>query len=805
MPDFAHVDDLAGPADIRQCAAPLPSLTAPTPPGFSAPLSNAVAAVLAALPTGLLISDAHRRVVFINPAFERIIGLPPGLFRPGTAMEDVTRVGAHRGLFGPGDPEALASEMLAADDRVGRVFQRRRADGATFESQYIPLASGVAISINDTTQLTALRDQAERAFDRVHEAMAQLRVGLAVFGPDRRLGLHNAQFVNLMGMEDAPPTAGTPFGDVVRAAGRTAAFAGPSGSEFLTVQRAQDRSRASRTVWHRPDRVVVALKSDPLGTGGWTMTLLDITAQSVAEEEVKRRATLLETIITHLPSGVVVFSADQRLAVVNHAYRAIMHGAAASVGEFDRDIVLRQAKAGEFGPGDPDTLTAERMTALDHTKTGVHRRQRPTGQTIEICTAPLPDGGMIRVLNDVSGEVAATAAQTRHAETMATMLSHIRHGIVLWDSEQRIIAANSVVTDLLGAEPDLFVPGTLLDATIISALSRGNFGDADVGKRLAVALAQRDRTQSHVDQRVTRDGRVLEVRSDPTPGGGFVTTYTDITPIRQAEVAAQDAKATAERANLAKSGFLAAMSQELRRPLAQILDQAAMIVRDTSSHPVSTTDDTAPALAQAAKAIIQVGQSMLARLGNILDVARLEAGRFELADDVIALGALVRDALAGADQYAAAAEIVLSVDLPSPEPAIRGDRRRLLNALDHLIRHALALTRPGDVVTVGAACNSDGLTLTVTTPGALMGPAARERAFDPFSPSDDSTGQQAVLRLGLYASRIVLQAHGGTVQLHSEPGAGTSARIHLPPARVLVRSRPGRSMECAGNTSAQSV
>ena len=747
-----------------------------------------LAAVLAALPTGVAVYDAHRRIAFLNPAFEQIIGLPAGLLQPGNLMAEVTRLVAHRGLFGPGDPDALAAEMMQGDDRRPRQYTRRRADGGTFESQYIPLASGFAVSVTDTTQLTALREHAEQASGRVNQAMPQLQVGLAVFGPDRRLGLHNARFLELLGLKDSPPNAipilaGTPFADVVRAAGQTHAFDQPGAVEFLTLQRAQDRSRETRTTWRRPDGIVVALQSDPLGTGGWAMTLIDITAQATAENEVRHRAALLEAIIAHLPSGVVVYGADERVTLVNEAYRAVMHGAAGYVGERDGDLVLRQAQNGEFGPGDPAALARERTAVLDRSATGVHRRRRPTGQIVEVRMAPLPDGGVVRVITDVSHEVAAEAERSRHAERMAEMLSHIRHGIVLWDRGQRIVAANTVLTDLLGAEPGLFVPGITLEKTITAALARGNFGHEEGAARLANTLRDKDRSRSHVDQRLTCDGRVLEVRSDPTPDGGFVTTYTDVTLLRQTEDALKEAKAAAEQANLAKSSFLAAMSQELRRPLAQMMEQAELIRRELAGR----SQGTEPALTAAAR-MVQAGQAMLDRLSNILDVARLEAGRFGLADDTVPAGVLIGEALTTADAAAAAAEVTLTACLPDREPMIRGDRRRLLNALDHLIRHALTLTRPGEIVTLAVTVGPGGMAVTVTTPGTVLDAAALGRAFNPFSPNDGPTGQQPVLRLGLYTSRAIMEAHGGTVTLRSAPGLGTAAVMHLPAGRVLIRA-----------------
>jgi len=733
-----------------------------------------LAAVLGAVPAGLAVYDDRRRLMFVNPAFFRTLGLPPGLFHPGTSLEDVTRVVAHHGIFGPGDPEALAAAMLANDDRTARRYSRRRSDGGTYDAYYVPLAQGHAVSVTDTTQVTALRDGAEQATRRVEQAMAHLRVGLAVFGPDRTLGLHNRRFLELLGLDLAPPGPGTAFGDVLRAAAEGPGFAGAEGSRFLTSQRAQDRSRPGTASWRKAENEVIELQSDPLASGGWTMTVLDISAQAEAEEEVRRRAALLHSVIAHMPSGVAVYDSTHHLALTNAAYRTVMHGAAGVVGEHDSDLVRRQAELGEFGPGDPVTLWQERMVILSNWHTGVHRRQRPTGQTIETRNAPLPDGGIVRVMTDVSESVAAAAQRALHTEQMATMLSHIRHGIVLWDKDQRMVAANSVATDLLGAEPGLLAPGTTLEETIRAAAKRGNLGPDEAGHTLADTLRYRDRTKSHLDQRVTVRGQVLEVRSDPAPHGGFVTTYTDVTAIRQAEVALTEAKAAAEQANLAKSSFLAAMSEELRRPLADMIEQAAAIEQQGGASPALTG------------ALRKAGYRLLARLDGILDVARLEAGRFDLDDELIATGPLLRDALAEADVAAAAAEITLNATVASPEPVVQGDRRRLLQVLGHVIRHSLATTPVGGTVSMVVATGPRGLHLTLTAPGAIVDPARIGTAFDPFHPAGSATEPEAALRLGLYASRIVMQAHGGGLTFSQATGGGTVTVVTLPPRRVHV-------------------
>jgi len=125
------------------------------------------------------------------------------------------------------DPAAQAGSFGGAGgsfDWQLRRFMRRRADGGTFESQYIPLSCGFMVSVTDTTQLTALREHAEEKSGRVNQALARLQVGLAVF--DR-----------------------------------------PDSAVLLTLQRSKDRWQERSMTWHRPGGVVVAHPIRPTGYG----------------------------------------------------------------------------------------------------------------------------------------------------------------------------------------------------------------------------------------------------------------------------------------------------------------------------------------------------------------------------------------------------------------------------------------------------------------------------------------------------------------------------------------------------------
>lgn len=498
------------------------------------------------------------------------------------------------------------------------------------------------------------------------------------------------------------------------------------------------------------------------------------------EDADRHRAEVLESLVQHIPHGIAVYGPDRRVTLVNAAYSVIMAGAPIEIGDTLEQVIRRRSESGEYGPGDAASHFAE-QSGINPDLPQFRRRQRPNGITIDIRTTPLPDGGHMSVVTDVTSLVAAESELAHRAKSMDAMLANIRHGIVLWDQQQRIIACNVVAEQLLLTPPGLLVPGRTLAEVIISAHERGNLGVGQVGIDTAARLRQQDRSKSHQDQRLTQTGRVLEVRTDPTPEGGFVTTYTDVTDIRQAEKALQQAQRSAELANTAKSRFLAAMSHELRTPLNTIIASSELITRVLDR-------PGAAHILDAAEAAHGAGRHLMSMIDTILDVARLEAGRFEMSEDQVDLGLLVRGCVKQADGAAAAAEVSLHVDLFEGLPAIRGDERRLRQALQHLVTNGVKFTGAGGKVCITA--ERDGvagdLLLKVSDTGIGIAEADLDRVFEPFAyPDTGLDGRFPGGGLGLYVSRALMRAHGGELALSSRPGEGTTAVMRIPAERLL--------------------
>ena len=294
---------------------------------------------------------------------------------------------------------------------------------------------------------------------------------------------------------------------------------------------------------------------------------------------------------------------------------------------------------------------------------------------------------------------------------------------------------------------------------------------------------------------VTRELRwVREVgwaSEDPESRRRSLESYIiDITESKQreAELARTQARMRAaldetHHANLAKSRFLAHMSHELRTPLNAIIGFAQLIAEEHVGPGVS------PAYRGYAEAILSGGQHLLTLINDILDLSKIEAGKMELAESDFALSEVIAEATGMMQGQFAAKGQHLEVTVDGA--MLRADRQKLRQILLNLLGNAHKFVPPGGHVAVRAARGADGgIVLDIVDDGPGMDADEIESAWAPFSRSVTSFTTSEGTGLGLPISRSFAQLHGGTLEIESRKGHGTTLRLRLPATRVLGAETP---------------
>jgi signal transduction histidine kinase len=244
----------------------------------------------------------------------------------------------------------------------------------------------------------------------------------------------------------------------------------------------------------------------------------------------------------------------------------------------------------------------------------------------------------------------------------------------------------------------------------------------------------------------------------------------------------------AERANRVKSMFLANTSHELRTPLNAIIGFSSMI--DNAA--LGAIPE--PAYGNYARLIQSSGEHLLALINGLLEMSKIEAGRFELREEPVALGQIVAAALDLIGVQARVKAITLESEVT--DVTVRADARALSQILLNLLSNAVKFTQEGGTVRVDVRRGAAGeLEIKVSDTGVGIPADALERVFAPFERAH--RGKIEGTGLGLSITRGLVMLHEGTIALESELGRGTVATVTLPASRVeptaARESRPART------------
>jgi len=183
------------------------------------------------------------------------------------------------------------------------------------------------------------------------------------------------------------------------------------------------------------------------------------------------------------------------------------------------------------------------------------------------------------------------------------------------------------------------------------------------------------------------------------------------------------------------------------------------------------------------------GSHLLSLINDILDIARYDAGRGELQEETFDPATQIADTIKMMSAQAAKAKVALMGDIASDLPCLKGDQRRIRQVLLNLLSNALKFTPAGGKVTLRLFRSEHGLVLQVTDTGIGIAPSDFHKALEPFGQIDSSLARKYDgIGLGLPLTRQMVELHGGTLELDSVVGHGTTVTITLPAWRLVSRA-----------------
>jgi len=410
---------------------------------------------------------------------------------------------------------------------------------------------------------------------------------------------------------------------------------------------------------------------------------------------------------------------------------------------------------------------------------------------------------------DTNQHRAATAeARVRDA------IESLSDGLLLWDAEDRLVLVNPAVQRAEARRGSDRIAPLAIGATFEALIRRRVISGvvavppgtetAYIDSRLAL---HRNPTGEPVEERHDT-GDWTRITERRTSDGGVVTIVTDITDLKRAEAEmraanarleaqaegvaaaagelqqanreAEAARIAAEEANRSKSEFLTTMSHELRTPLTAVLGFADVII-----NPIFGAE-TPEQFREYGGYIKASGEHLLLLINDMLDLAKVEAGKMELREAEASLDAVVHAVLAMTKERAHNQGVSIGWRSPAEPIVLRVDEIKLKQALINVVSNAIKFTPSHGRIVIDVETSPRTIDIRVSDTGIGIKPEDIPKVFEPYTQIDSAVAQRHKgTGLGMPLTRGLMQLHGGTVLLESQVGIGTTVTLRLPADRLV--------------------
>lgn len=690
-------------------------------------------------------------------------------------------------VFTREDAATLAREVNAAQ-KAARAFTRslrvrdsRRVltvRGARVDDRV--MAGGAVLWFSDATEnlqeiehLESERGKLGRAIEALSALIEAAPFPMWHRGPDYRLALVNTAYVRAVEAASASEVMASGL-ELVEPAGG----AGPA----RMAQEAHEAGEISvRTVpaTIAGARRMIRIVDVPLGESGVAGYAVDVEELEEARADLARFSRAQRDLLDRLSAGVAQFGPDRGLSFYNQPFVrmfALETDWLTDRPEFDR--VLERMREAQRLPEARDFpgWKAERRAWFTYGNEAMEEAwQLPNGAHLRVVAQPLPDGGLLLIFEDRTEQLQLASARDTLLQVRTATFDNLFEAIGVFAVDGRLHLWNSRFRDVWELGEDVLLKHPRVDMLVdMVAEKLANPARAGLIRELVrTATTERKQRSGRV---ALANGRHYEFAVVPLPDGNALFTMLDISASRKIEAALRERNEALEETDKLKNAFVANMSYELRVPLTTIAGFAEMLAGGYAGE-----------LGSAAKEYMDAILQSVARLSNViedvLDLTQSEAGSLPLAQESVDLVKIAGAAAEKAETAASAKKQNFIARIDPRLGMVTGDARRLGQALDHLLRNAVQYTPEGGRVLFKASADGGQVEIVVSDDGPGIDPRERERIFDRFhrtSAARDRTS--AALGIGLPLTRQLIEAHGGTIELASEPGEGTTVTVLLPRA-----------------------
>jgi signal transduction histidine kinase len=589
-------------------------------------------------------------------------------------------------------------------------------------------------------------------------------------GPDLKLGLVNSAFVQAVEGRDAQ--------DVIeRGAELIDAQGEDSASAAAHEAQASGRivSRMQPAIIHG-ERRMLRIVNVPLATGAVAGFAVDVQDLEEARAELARHMESQRELADRMTAGTAQFDSDRAISFFNRPFTMMTQLDAdwlAEKPEFDRVIermrdnqrlpeardfpAWREERRGWFTS--PDEVIEEEWTL-------------PNGDHLRVVAQPLPDGGLRLFLEDRTEQLRLASARDTLLRVRAATFDNLFEAISVFASDGRLYLWNRRFLEDWELDEEWLSTHPRVDE-LVPAMARKLVNPTAAAQIREMVRQTTNERQSSNGRISMTDGRHFQFAAVPLPDGNALFTMVDVTDSSRIEAALRERATALEEADRVKTDFVANMSYELRTPLTSIGGFAELLGGGYAGDLSAKGRDYVGAILESVDRLSKL-------INDVLDLTTGDTRGVALERERVDIGGLCRAAADTAKPRAAEKSQKLEVEVSPSAGHVFGDARRLRESIEHVLNNAIAYTDRKGRITLTAEGDDKQALIRVTDNGQGIAKEDLPRVFNRFDRVAEPGFGEAALGLGLPLTRQFIEAHGGSVELQSRKGKGTTVTLTIP-------------------------
>jgi signal transduction histidine kinase len=518
----------------------------------------------------------------------------------------------------------------------------------------------------------------------------------------------------------------------------------------------------------------------PLEDGSMVGFALDQTALEESHAELVRHIAAHDDVLQSLGTGIVIFGPDQRVKFFNAAYREQFGLDAAFLrGEPTIDQVLEAKRERRLIAEQADFRSYKRefirhvTTLIEPFEDLIHT---PGDATFRMVATPHPFGGVTLTFEDVTDKLTMERNYNTLIAVQKETIDQLYEGIAVFGSDGRLKLHNPAYVRLWGLTGEDLEgePHVSRIVDLVQPYFAGPNDWSEMRRRIVSDVVERAPRALRLER---KDGKIIDIAGIPLPDGGKLFKYADVTDSINMERALRDRNEALIAADRLKSEFIANVSYEFRTPLNVIIGYAELLIRQYFGALNQRQ-------AEYAGSILDAAQGLLLMVGDVIDVAAIEAGYIRLDVAEIRLRPVLESVLRLYQQRAHSREIELSMSGVPENIVIRADEQRLKQALANLISNAVGSGTAGSKVEITAGGEGAAIAISVSqtgprsgtpgsgTPGSGTpgGDAPDGTEFGAAASMRASLGRGTTRGLGMALVKTLIELHGGNLETRATSG-----------------------------------